>query len=217
MVALKRISNGFVLIATTRTVNNGYNTRSDQWVAKSILTRLLSFTKPQTAITFSFDSLIRPPPSMFTLSAVLLFVVPPLPRFVYYRGHYIRFPDRGARWLTKSLDDDDDDATRGSRVSKSRAFAWLRAQTARRAWRGRVDRELVNSRLTDNVSDFPRVYGIGISCSSRWSCLSMCVDFSAAEQWIVLSRWNYFQWIFLFDRTNDPWQMIGMKFVKYKC
>lgn len=23
--------------------------------------------------------------------------IPPLPRFVYHRGHYIRFPDRGAR------------------------------------------------------------------------------------------------------------------------
>lgn len=87
---------GFVLIATTRAVNNGYNTRGDQWVAKSILTRRLSFTKPRSAITFSFDSLI-PPPLFSPLSAVLPFVIPPLERSSFRSLSKVHplFRDRG--------------------------------------------------------------------------------------------------------------------------
>lgn len=71
-------------------------------MAKSILTRRLSFTKPRSAITFSFDSLI-PPPLYSPLSAVLPFVIrlSSVPRFVYYQ-RYIRFSAITAPlWLTQ--------------------------------------------------------------------------------------------------------------------
>lgn len=112
---------GFVLIATTRAVNNGYNTRGDQWVAKSILTRRLSFTKPRSAITFSFDSLI-PPPLFSPLSAVLPFVIPPLERSSFRSLSKVHplFRDRGLpRWSTHD------------EISSLRRDAWLVVRVSR--------------------------------------------------------------------------------------